>query len=161
MAPPLIFRKPQPGDALAIYENMRDMDALECRAHGHHPLDALRAGLRGSVEPLVVEGPHGPLCAFGIIPQSILDGLARPWLLGTHDVPRYARALLGLPKPYVAAWLAEWPKLENWVHRDNHASIAWLRYLGFDIHDEAVDIGGHPFRRFTKGMECAIQSHSP
>lgn len=148
----IAFRPPQPGDAEAIAADMRDIDAVECRSWGHAPLDAVRAGLAGSIEPEVAVGLHGPVCALGIIPVSVLDGLARPWLLGTRETPRHARVLLTAAPPRVAVWQAQYPRLENWVHRDNAASIRWLKFLGFAVEDELVHIGAEPFRRFTKGF---------
>lgn len=157
----LIFRAPRLGDAETIAEDIRPMDALECRCLGQAPLDALRVGMSGSTEPVVVEGSHGPIVAFGIIPISVMDRQGLPWLLGTTETPRHARALLGLSRPRLDAMAEGWRVLENIVHAENRQSIRWLRFLGFAVEPELLHVGGQPFRRFTRLSSACVFPFSP
>lgn len=152
-------RKPEPNDAALIGARLRAVDARECAAFGHSGPEAVALGIRASTTCWVAVGSHRPLAAFGVTPISLLDGLGRPWFLGTDEVRACWRDLLRLGPSYLATLERHFPRLENWVAQDNHASIRWLTRLGFAVDGELVDIGGLSMRRFTKGLtECAIPS---
>lgn len=148
----LAFRPPRYGDIAAIWPRLREIEALELSATGRSPKDGLRISLRVSVMAWTVTVDGRAEGAFGVAPVSLLSGIGRPWFLGTEDLKFQRRAWLAQGRRHLAAMETAFPLLENIVHRDNILSIRWLERLGFAVDDELVHVGGHPFRRFTKGF---------
>ena len=125
------------------------MDRFECKAMGHTPESALRAGcdtakwwygmLEGQVE-----------CAFGICPGEG-PNVGVPWYLGTHRVFRGAalRDLLTRGRAFLYEHaITDEHYLVNFVSEQNHKSIRWLKYMGFTIGGTTY-FNQHPFLEFS------------
>jgi hypothetical protein len=95
-----------------------------------------------------------PACMFGVSCLDPLVGAGIPWLLGTDLVETHAIGFLRGSREIVAAMRREYMSLENHVDARNVRSIEWLRWLGFDIHEE-TPFGpfGAAFRRFSWGAK--------
>ena len=145
------FRPARLTDVGPIARRMREIDRIECAAVGLTPKAALRAGLRWS--DLVWTGTINdkPEAMFGVVVTALVMGEGRPWFLGTDAARSNARAFLEIAPAYLAMIEAAAPNLSNHVHRDNAASIRWLRRLGFVVEPEVVQIGTEPMRYFWKG----------
>lgn len=134
-----------------LAEHLRAQDLAELNAAGWtDPRRALTESVRISrwSGVAVVEG--APAAVFGCAEHGSMlapDGV--PWLLGTEVVARHSRVLQRYARAYIAAMLAEYPRLINTVHADNTVSLRWLRRLGFRVHAPvAVPPRGamfHPF----------------
>jgi len=88
-------------------------------------------------------------CIFGVTPYNLLGGRGIPWMLGTDLVERHALAFLRRSRWCVSTMLRLYNHLENYVDVRNEKSVAWLRWLGFQM-DEPAPYGKFrmPFMRF-------------
>ena len=130
---------------------MRQADVEEIWAASRmQPLEALRLGVLVSEHALTGMVDDDPVCIFGVSHRSLLDTTGVPWLLGTNAIDKHAKAFMRRNKTIIKEWRARYELLENWVDSRNTKSIAWLRWLGFEI-EEASPYGalGLPFHRFT------------
>lgn len=137
-------------DIPALAEAMRAADVAEVLASsGSAPAEALRASLAASSQAWtgLIEGE--PVCMFGVAAVSILSGRGAPWMLGADRLERYPMTFLRRCRPCVAAMLAVYPALENYVDERNALSKRWLRWLGFKLADKTVRLpSGVEFRHF-------------
>ncbi len=148
----ICLRLVDPHDLSVVASRMRAIERVECRAAGHDELTALKLAVAGSRHVRTAcEGENGEaLCIFGLMPISLMDGTAAPWMLGTDAVADYPVPMLRTGRRVLRSWQALFPHLAGNVHRDNLPSIRWLEKLGFAVEAELVDIGGEPHRRFWK-----------
>lgn len=144
------FRPARYGDINAIARRLRDIEVLELKAMGTTPKRSLYLGLKGSAMAWTGLVDGRPEAMFGVVPISLMDGTGRPWMLGTERARRAGRLWLTVAPRFIDWISADYPNLENYVHRDNAASIRWLKRLGFTIEPEAVDIGGQPMLHFWR-----------
>ena len=129
---------------------MRDVDRVEAAAFGHSPKGALRAGIiAGRAWTTMVDGR--PEAMFGLVVASAIDGLGRPWMLGTDAIYRHGRDLIGQGPVWLARFRDSMPRLSNLVSRENARAIRLLRRWDFDVGSEVVMIGGVAFVRFEMG----------
>lgn len=93
---------------------------------------------------------QGELIAlFGFVPGGLLSDTAHPWLVGTDGLARVSGTLNRLARSYCSVVLGAYPLLFNYVDARNKVSIAWLKRLGFEVHDaEPFGVAGLPFHRF-------------
>lgn len=125
---------PERLEHLALH--LRDQDRAELAAAGW---DDARVALTESVAKsrwtlvALVDGEPAAVFGCGEIGSMLApDGV--PWMLGTNAVARHARVLQRYARAYIAAMLAEYPRLVNAVHAGNAVSLRWLRRLGFNVH---------------------------
>lgn len=130
---------------------MRAIDRLETEAVGHSPRVALRLGLASSILCWTAMRDGEPEAMFGLVVQSLIGGVGRPWLLGTDRLSDGMRELVVWSPRFVAIMEAETPVLENYVAVENRRSIRYLRHLGFAVAPDPVNIGGVPMLHFSKG----------
>lgn len=124
------------------------MDRLECEALGCTPKQALRRGLTDGdwAWTALVDGkPHA---MFGVVTLSAIEGMGRPWFLGTDEVYRHGREMLALGPRVVAAMLDSRRDLRNLVSAGNGRAIRLLERWGFKVEVEEQMVGGTPFREF-------------
>jgi hypothetical protein len=130
--------------------NLRRADRAEIEAAGHR--DATKAiadslALSTHMGTLLFDGQV--VAIFGLVPLSLVAGVAAPWLLGTDLVVVHRRALMRLAPSYIAAMLRAYPHLLNLVHADNALAVRWLRRAGFTLHaPQPNPVTGAPFHRF-------------
>lgn len=129
------------------------MDALECSIFGRTPAEALRRSLSVSDLALTVVIDGRPEAMLGVAAVSLIDQLGSPWMLGTDETKRHPRAFLTAGHALIEQMQALHPRLMNYTHEDNAASIRWLTHLGFDFPGEAVYVDGHRLVKFTKGFD--------
>lgn len=146
----LTFRSPHVRDIVELGARMRRVDRDELAACNHFDaLAAVEHSVRQSSMCWAVLKDGEVLCAFGVCPLAGHPGVGTPWFLGTSAASSHARSLIAAPAEYIARMLDAFPRLVNFVHADNAASLRWLRHLGFSI-DPAAPFGpnGAPFHRF-------------
>ena len=132
-----------------LAENMRLDDVAECAAFGSSPAEALTSGLRGSLWALTAIEDE-PVAMLGVSPKSMIEGIGVPWMLGTERVYDSGRALLSLAPPVIAEMAETFPTLENYVSATNEPALRFLRWAGFEIWPEPVQVGGVSFLRFAR-----------
>lgn len=140
-----------PAHVGVIANRMRVADVEEARAFGHTPKQALRLGLMASDEAWTAKLNGRPEAMFGLVTVSALDGLARPWFLGTEAVYDNGRAMLRMGLGITGRWLDSNRRLENLVSASNSRAIRLLGRWGFTIEDDTMIVGGVPFHKFWAG----------
>lgn len=132
-----------------IATRMRQADVEEVAAFGRTPKEALRLGLRASVDAFTVLIDDKPEGMMGLRPTSVLDREGAPWLLGTDELYRHPRAWLELMPKVVALWGDSTRCLSNLIAKANVRAIRLLRRCGFEIGKEVTVIGGVEFVTFS------------
>lgn len=131
-----------------IANRMRAADIEEVAAFGRTPKQALRMGLRASVQVYTALIDGRPEAMMGLTPVSALEREGTPWMLGTETIYENARAMLYLGPKVVSRWRDSTRNLSNLVARKNARAIRMLRRWGFEIGDEPVVVGGVEFVTF-------------
>ena len=127
---------------------MRAEDVRECRAFNHSPKQALRDGLAASDICLTALVDGKPEAMMGCVTVSAIEGLGRPWMLGTDEVFRHGRELVTMGPGILAGMFDSTARLENLVSSTNARAIRLLRRWGFVVEEREEMIGGVPFRKF-------------
>jgi hypothetical protein len=138
-------------DIPALAATMRPADVAEVAAAvGLGPEAALRASLAASTRAWTGLIDDVPVVMFGVGPASILSGLGRPWMLAAEALERHPVTFLRRCRPCVAAMLAVYPSLGNYVDDRNTVSKRWLGWLGFRLAEGTVKAAsGVAFRHFS------------
>jgi hypothetical protein len=144
------IRPVEPGDLDPVAANMRAEDVAEVWASGGYtPREALDHSVSLSGECHTVWMDRTPIALFGVATVGAGPGIGWPWFLGTPDVSRAKSHFLRQAPGYLAAWLAQWPVLMNYVDARNLISLRWLRRLGATIHPAVpygqAELPFHPF----------------
>lgn len=142
-------------DAEFVGVLLRQADADEIKAaSGREPVEGTVLSYRASRDPKVGCVDGVPVCIFGVAEQSLVSDRAVPWLLGTDDLPKHARAFLRMSRAYVQNMKREYRLLFNYVDARNTYAVRWLGWLGFKI-EEPQPFGPErlPFHRFSMERE--------
>lgn len=142
-----------PFHAEMVAKTMRAADVREVYATAMvDPLTACRLSLAATPDAKVVFLGGELAGLFGITPLSLFIPMGTPWYLGTDVCDRRRKLFLKHSSPIFRREAARFRYLENRVDVRNRASIRWLRWLGFTIHDpEPWGPMGLPFHKFTMG----------
>lgn len=125
-----------------IAAHMRPADRLELAAIGRTAESSLAASLRASAYAWTGMIDGVPVCMFGVAPTSMLTPLkGRPWMLGTDALDANAVLFLRRCRPVVAQMMGAFPYLENFVAASNVKAVEWLRWLGFEVGGDPVEVG--------------------
>jgi GNAT superfamily N-acetyltransferase len=138
-------------DFYYIADHLREIDALEVsEAYGMPARDVVRESAQSlKAEVAIVDGL--PAVLFGL---HVGTHYAAPWLIATDAIKYLSRQTIAEESlNRVQAWINDYGYLHNRVHKDNHTSIEWLRWLGFTIDD--AEHGGQ-FYNFWMGDPDAI-----
>ena len=130
------IRVARKNDLVFVAERMRAPDVAEVWASCHlTPLAALRASRRASRNMTFVGLANDtPVCVWGIAPGTLLNPVARPWLLGTDEMYSHSRAFLRHSRRMVEILKQAFPWMGNYVDARNTAAIRWLQWLGFSVY---------------------------
>lgn len=113
------------------------------------PEYALTHGIRVSSDAWTGMVDGQPVCVFGVAPASMLGSIGVPWMVGTSEIDRHAKAFLRRNKAYVDRMSGLYNYLVNYVDARNLRAIGWLKWLGFEIYEAAPHgVDGLPFHRF-------------
>lgn len=132
-----------------IATRMRAADVEETAAMGRTPKQALRLGLRASIDCMTVLIDGRPEGMLGLYPKNALEGEGSPWMLGTDALYSRPRAWLTLFPRVLAIFSDSTPHLQNLIGAKNARAIQLLRRLGFEIGEEVTVIGGVEFVTFS------------
>lgn len=132
-----------------IATRMRPADIEEVGAFGRTPKQALRMGLRASVDAYTALVDGRPEAMMGLTPVNALERQGAPWMLGTEAIYDNPRAMLFLGPKVIAKWRDSTRNLSNLIARKNDRAIRMLRRWGFEIGDEPTVVGGVEFVTFA------------
>lgn len=132
-----------------IATRMRQSDVEETAAFGRTPKEALRLGLKASVDAFTVMVDDKPEGMMGLRPGNVLDREGAPWMLGTDELYHHPRVWLELMPKVVALWGDSTRRMENLVGKRNVRAIRLLRRRGFQIGKEVTVIRGVEFVTFS------------
>lgn len=136
-------------DIAPLAASMRDADVREVGALGRSPEQALRSSLASSLWALTAFEGDVPIAMLGVSPHNMMEGIGTPWMLGSERIYDNARTLVQLVPDVVAEMRVTFPRLENYVARDNARAIAFLRHFGWQVDDEPIEMNGVEFVRFA------------
>lgn len=120
--------------AAELAQTMGDADRAEVWASGRHtPLRALERGLEVSRDARAWLRDGKVICLFGVGHFTPLSIEASPWMLGSRDLPRYAREFARGSKLVVARWREQYPILRNFVDVRHTVAVRWIGWLGFTL----------------------------
>lgn len=120
-------------DELVANPNRRDV-AEVLTVQGMSFERALQVSLDASPEAYFVLGPRRQvLAAIGVSEFSVLDDAGTPWMLGSKETPKHAKALLRASRAWFELQKRRYPLLYNFVDAEYPEAIRWLKWLGFDI----------------------------
>lgn len=137
-----------------ILAGLRDVDRRELYMLTRlRPSDAFDMSAANSLRMWSGFDDDGLLCVFGINRRSALSDVGVPWLIGVDRIETSFRTFARHSRQYADLFSRAFPKMENFVLAENRATVRWLRWLGFDMHQpEPMGFSGAPFIRFTKGF---------
>lgn len=144
------FKRPTQELLELVAADMRDADKVEIWASDRQtPLSALTMGVSMSDYSTAVVIDDTPCAVMGLSIRCPLTGSGVPWLLGANAIMRYKREILLQSPRVIDQMLTICPRLFNFVHCENKASIRWLRWLGFTIESpKPYGVGGELFHKF-------------
>ena len=152
------YRKAEKADAAILSMKLREADYSELQAvHGIdvNVKQVLENAIEVSKEAVSgVDESGSVVLMFGVSVFNEEKNIGCPWLLGSHDTPRYARQLVSDGKMFTKDWRGQFTGLLNFVDCRNETSIRWLKRIGFYIH-EPIQMGVmgnmfHPFSMFKE-----------
>ena len=98
----------------------------------------------------VIDG--APVAAWGVVADSLMGAVGRPWLLTTVEVERHRRLFLVETRRGWQAMRPMFRRWENCVDDRYGRAMRWLAWLGFTLDaPEPIGAGGLLYRRFWWG----------
>ena len=135
-------------DIEQIYPFMRQVDKIECECMGFTPREALEVALSSDTVTYTVFDPHDvPFCMFGTGPLNIQDE-GYIWMLSTDSLFDHKYDFIRGSRFVVNTLISPYKSARNFVHKDNKAAIAWLKWCGAEMGKELI-FSDHPFYEFT------------
>lgn len=151
MRPAPTFTPPTLCDLIELADHIRPADAAELAAgFGMPPFESAAMSLRLSDSAFSARVNGRLLAVYGIRADSILDGTAVIWALGTRAAQEEWRTFARWSAPCLERLADTLPwaaTLHNAVHAQNEASIRWLGWLGASF--------GNPFYAKPEGLPPA------
>jgi hypothetical protein len=150
-----VIRPATRGDIYWVSSRLSPEDYQEVETGtGERPIDILPDMMKqAQVYSIRCHRNSEPVALFGLMDCGE-PGQANVFLLGTVDLPKVAKTLVGeLPK-WLNAWCEDYPILTNYADSRNELHLKYLRHIGFEI-GEAVDVRGVPFHEIR--YPCAHQ----
>ena len=153
------FEKAVEADALELALCMRTSDLDELAVMGDcDPYRAALTSIQRSYKAVTVRraATRSLVCVYGFAPLASVGGAA-PWMMGTDLLDKAIKTnrkqLLTRGRIIIAAAKMVYPQLWNVVSASNHASIRFLRHLGFEIGPTLLMPSGGYIRPFRMGLE--------
>lgn len=119
-----------------IARNMRQADIEEIWASDNYtPLEALMSSWKLSKYSVVITINDEPCVMMGLVVRDMLSGNGIPWMLGTDTALKFKKKFFTEVPEVMNQMLNVCPRLYNYVHCKNTASIKWLKWIGFTLCD--------------------------
>lgn len=107
-------------------------------------------GLRASLVAITALEGARPLAMFGVVPEALMGGRGKVWLLAVEDAYRYGGDLISRGPAIIDHWLGTFERLENVVSVENAKAIRLLKKWDFQFEAGAHVYGGVEFVRFFR-----------
>lgn len=149
--PSRYVREITPEDVARVQGALRKEDREELIAMtGASVARAVRDTLFYSVRSWAATRPDTgeAFAIFGVGAMSSISDVGVPWLLATDEVREYCVPFAKHCREYVGEMHKGFEELENYVDGRNKLSMAWLKWCGFTIDPDVVDVRGVEFHRF-------------
>ena len=147
----LHYRLSEYSDCAELAHNLRQADKDEVFAsNGLQPLEALTISYEMTETCYTITDLEGkPIGMFGVSGNDIFGC---PWMLASDGILGIQRQFLRQGREWIEQASAEYPVLINYVHRDNHKAIRWLKFLGFTFTCLVPEygVGKEPFYQFVR-----------
>jgi hypothetical protein len=123
------------------------------------PAAALQAGCAASKPGYAVTDEAGKVVAvFGVLPYPGADDIGTIWMMGSDDLVDRRIAFLRGSRSWLKVLQQRYRLLSNLVDQRNQVHVEWLRWMGFEVSDEAVPYGAlekRPFLKFWLDRDAA------
>jgi hypothetical protein len=129
---------------------LRAIDRLECEAMGHSAQSALCHGLTTGARTWTAMIGDEVHAMFGVVIVACAEAEGIPWFLGSDEVARHARLLIGMGPQILADMHGYAPNLRNFVSARNRQAIRLLWHWGFTVEPALVVVRGVAFHRFIR-----------
>lgn len=140
---------PEDIDSL-LDQGLRPADLRELEATDTDPVEALVMGMGMSLPaPYTILVDEVPAAMFGAAVHHQNQDIGCPWLLGTERLLLIQRQFLRESHQWRDLIAKPFGLLMNAVHQDNHVHIKWLKWLGFQFHEQS-----EVFIPFSWRREC-------
>jgi hypothetical protein len=147
------YRPSKFGDCKVLAPNLRDSDKREVWAsHGLEPLKALQFSFLLSEEcNTIISDKQDIIGMFGV---NNMGNIGVPWMLASDGLyePSTARKFIKESKEWVNNTQGKYSVLVNYVAKDNHKTLKWLKFLGFtfiNLHKK-YGVNPQPFYEFIR-----------
>lgn len=149
MRPVPLVRRATREDAIAIAPLVRHADARDVMEALHGSVEAaVLASFDRSIAAWTWVHEGQPGCMLGVTSMSFVGGERTVWLFTTDAVEKNARTFWVGSRHMLRFLLAEFGTIQGYCDARFTQSVAWLRKLGFLIHEPQVVAGGVPFHFF-------------
>ena len=129
-----------------LYPFLRKIDKLEVSCMDLTPREALMSGLKHDDITLTAIDPYGvPMAMFGV---GQIEQKTYIWCLGTDGVEEYAYHWIRASRKYVKGLVRPYNVAFNYVHKENHTAIKWLKFCGAYFLRE-LSFNDQPFYEFV------------
>jgi len=134
-------------DIERIYPFMKKIDQIESACMGYTPKEALEVGLGSGTVTYTVFDPYDvPFCMFGTGPLNH-DGDGYIWMLSTESLYDNKYDFIRGSRFVINTLIESYKTAKNFVHKDNEATIKWLKWCGAKMGEEFM-FSDHPFYEF-------------
>ena len=150
-----VIRQATYEDCLALAPVLRQEDKDEVWASGKHlPEEALIRCLRSTPQTKVAEIDGEIICMFGVSPAKDMR-IGIPWMLGSDGIKKVSKEFLRRNQEALAEISTGYTSLINYVWSKNTTHIRWLKWMGFTIEYQSMQVGHDQeiFYRFHKHLK--------
>lgn len=129
------FTPVTPGLVKKLADSMREADALECRALGLSPLEAVSSSVIASTDSVALVREGEVLAIAGLLLETRLLGprVAQAWVLTSRLVDTYPMSFHRAARAFLRAAALQADVLYNRVDARYVRSVRWLEQLGFVV----------------------------
>jgi len=125
------------GDAVKLFNELRDCDAEECIGMGVNPYDAciLSAQPREKTFTIRSNSDDGVIACFGV-GDAGKNKVGCIWMLGTDRVKEISHTFLSHSKEWIDYLVEGYAYVGNVVSTKNKVSMRWLKWVGAEFIKE-------------------------
>jgi hypothetical protein len=148
----LIFRPMTSGDLEAIATNLCAGERMTMRdVYGDvAPADYIAHSILMSAVVHVGELDGRPVCVFGVVPVSIIDGVGYSWFMTTEELLRHPGTLVRGIQRHVVRLHEQFRRLVGRIDARHVSTIRWMRMLGGVVGDPQPGPNGVQFCEYVK-----------
>jgi hypothetical protein len=124
---------PAPAHVEALLALLPADDLAAFAALSGDPPGVILRGIAASSHAWCALEAGEPLCIGGVVPETLLGDVGRPWMVAQPGLARHPRRLLRESRAWLVELRRAYPVLRTEVVCGYPASLRWLGWLGFAI----------------------------